>query len=109
MLEWCHNLQVPEPIFKEYSGGLSITFRFKENIGCHSKSTEKAPTNPLLRQKNIIALLEKSGPLSTKNIYAKLNLDISIRTIKTDLLSLKQAEQLSQIGQGKYTTWQINS
>lgn len=111
MIELCRNNNVPEPIFEEYSGGLSVTFKFKEKIGFYTDTANEdfsdTPLHPKQRQERIISLLEDSASLSAKEIHSGLRLSVSFRTLKTDLSALQKQGAIKQVGKGKNTVWQI--
>mgnify|MGYP006430285951 CR=1 FL=1 len=106
MIELCRSNNVPEPVFEEYSGGLSVTFKFKEKIGFSSEKTD-APLAPKQRRKSIISLLQNSELLSAKEIYSELSINVSFRTLKTDLLALQKQGLIKQIGKGKNIVWRL--
>jgi ATP-dependent DNA helicase RecG len=106
MIELCHSNNIPEPIFEEYSGGLSVTFKFKEKIGSFSEKLN-SPLHPRQRRERIIPLLKESGSLSAKEIYTALKVKVSFRTLKTDLLALQQQGRIQQEGKGKNVVWQL--
>ena len=106
MIELCRRNNVPEPVFEEYSGGLSVTFKFKEKIGFYSEKAD-APLHPRQRRERIISLLKDSGSLSAKEIYSELKVKVSFRTLKTDLLALQKQGLIKQVGKGKNVVWQL--
>lgn len=113
MIALCRELKMPDPVFKEYSGGLSVTFKFKEKIGFRSGiGTAKGSPNflkhPTERHKNILTLLKKSQALSAKEIHNQLSIQIGYSTIRADLSALQQQGLVKQIGKGRSSLWQLN-
>lgn len=94
MIALCKNNNVPDPIFEEYSGGFSVTFKFR------LISVEE-------RRKKILQLLASVESLSAREIHSKINVDVSFRTIKVDLLSLKEQRKVRRVGTGKKISWQF--
>lgn len=110
MMDLCRQFDIPDPVFEEYSGGLCVTFKFKEKIGPYrGKSDNKKNTisTPAERYEKILNLLKNSKPLSVKEIEEKLAITVSLRTIKRDLLMLKKQNLVQQAGKGKNILWQI--
>ncbi|HCC24727.1 MAG TPA: hypothetical protein DEP85_04355, partial [Holosporales bacterium] len=107
MIDLCREQNLPPPEFTEYSGGLSISFRFKEQV-------TKLENLPLkleklnLRQRKIYNLLLNEGPLSPKDIMSKLDEDISERTLRLDLAILKNSGFLEKSGQTTSSVWFVS-
>lgn len=59
------------------------------------------------RQSEIITLLQEKGKLSAKDIHEMLDHSISERTLRVDLLKLKNRELLITIGNGRSTCWML--
>jgi len=57
------------------------------------------------RQKDIIALFNEGETLTAKEIFIRLEWDISERTLRFDLLELKAKGIIGMIGQGPSTCW----
>ncbi|MEI8295018.1 MAG: ATP-binding protein [Alphaproteobacteria bacterium] len=104
MVDICSESGVPEPEFNEYSGGLSVTFKYKESIG--EPVIEKAPFNQLTRrQQDIIELLTQNGELSPKKIMEMLKEPIAERTLRRELEILKNLVIVETKGYGRATVW----
>lgn len=103
MLELCKENDVPEPVFKEHSGGLTVVFRFKEPMGGVSKTPPKTILNT--RQEEILVLLQRGNALSANDICNLLKPPPSIRTMNVDLALLKKLGRVEQQGKGRSTLW----
>lgn len=113
MVTLCRDLKMPDPIFKEYSGGFSVVFKFKERIGFYAgvSATEKSSSflkQPSERRQNILVLLKNSQALSAKEIHSKLGIQIGYSTIRADLAFLQKEGLVKQTGKGKNSLWQLN-
>lgn len=101
MIETCLANDLPAPTFKEYSGGIAVTFGFKHPM---STSKNNIPKSDFKRRREEILLL-LSTPLSASDICEKLQNPPSIRTIQADLLELQNQGLVHQMGKGKKTRW----
>ncbi len=108
IFDLCRENDVPEPDYQEYSGGVEVTFRFKEPIGSTGR---KAIHKPLLsmRQEEILKLLDDKKQLSANEIFSKLKEPPSLRTVKADLSELKKLGLIEQRGKGPNTIWVFKS
>ncbi len=70
MLDLCKEQGVPEPEFEEYSGGFSVTFKFKNPIGTVTKEQLIVPSQWEIstRQKQILAILSQHGKIALREI-----------------------------------------
>ena len=61
------------------------------------------------RQKSILLTLKNHKPLTTKQLYQKLekSLSVSERTLRSDLSTLKEAGMVKMIGKGPSTQWTV--
>src|SRR3990167_5742136 len=105
MIDLCKKEGDPEPEFSEYTGGLSVIFKFKEPIG-----TTRQPITPLPpltnRQKTILAIIESSDELvQIQKIMKELENPPSQRMVQIDLNYLKTQGLIEQIGKGRNTLW----
>ena len=57
------------------------------------------------RQQEVLALLKKHKNLSTKEIASLLTTEVSERTIRGDLLTLKKRKVVEMIGKGPNSLW----
>lgn len=104
MIDMCREHGIPDPIFKEYSGGFSVTFTFKDPLGV--PATKELPKDILsLRQQEIVSILKESGPLSPKMIGLKLKDKVTDRTLRHDLAFLKKLGMLNSTGRANSTVW----
>ena len=106
MIENCREEGVPEPTFKEYSGGFAVIFSFKKTIGGEI-NLEKNDMKLSVRQSEILKLFNKSNIMSTNEIYAKLQNPPSLRTLHADLNILKKLERIERLGKGPSTKWKL--
>lgn len=112
----CRNWGNKDPEFFEQMGSFCVRIWAKE----HSSSLivnpeEKSIGVDLLtqmkalskRQYEIIGLLEKFEELRASEIKDKLSNTLADRTLRDDLLYLKQLKLLETKGRGKATTWRL--
>ena len=104
MIDYCKDDGVPLPIFEEYSGGLAVTFRFKESIGPATTMTSNRD-NLTSRQKEIVDILSTEGMLSVRDIKDKLNSDVTERTLLRDITLLRGMGILTSYGSARNTLW----
>ena len=102
MIQLCQQVDLPEPEFQEYSGGLSVTFRLK------TAPERELPYTLSPRQIGILKLLE-GGVMRADEIHSLLEKAPSLRTVKADLTQLLQAGWVERVGRGKATRWQRKS
>lgn len=106
MINLCQSKNNPLPEFKEYSSGLSVTFKFKTPIELITNDKRVQPFNQLsLRQKKIIELLTNYNELSPREILEKLDENVPDRTLRKDLAALKSLGILDTFGQANATRW----
>lgn len=109
---------IPEPIFEEYSTGLSVQFIFEEPIGprVHSIQSEHLmeinKESPLkiniilsIRQSEIVKILGDNLELTALDIMKKLMKPPSGRTLRDDLAHLKKQGIIESRGRGKHAIW----
>jgi ATP-dependent DNA helicase RecG len=99
ILNECLAQGLPEPIFSEDSGGVNVTFFFKEPMVTLNVSAEVeiALTE---RQREILAILRKYTALSRRAIVQALGLSISDRTLKRELSHLATLGLITLEGRG---------
>lgn len=97
MIQLCDEADVPAPKFEEYSGGVSVTFRFKTPIGT---SKPAAPAELSTRQNEILSVLRQSShPLSTNQILSQLQHPPTARTVQNDLAILQKIKPNQHVRQ----------
>lgn len=115
MLDECRKHGIPDPIFEEYSSGLSVQFIFEEPIG-PILSTEKRKQennkvhlleNLSKRQREIIDVIGELKEAKASEIKEKLSEDIPERTLRFDLGMLKKQGLIVSRGVTKNTTWYL--
>ena len=101
---------VPQPKFSEITGGLLITFKFKEPIGTifkHTPSVSERTINK--RQKIILSFINENKKTTNQQIldYLSYKLDSSPtkRTILRDLNYLKSLGLVDLEGEKKGAVW----
>jgi ATP-dependent DNA helicase RecG len=109
MLDLCKEHGVPEPEFEEYSGGFSVTFKFKNPIGVDAKMPLIEPSQREItsRQKQILAILSQQGKMALREIRAFLESPPADRTIRDDLAQLKNLGFIDSEGMGRGARWFI--
>jgi len=106
----CKANGMPEPVFEEYSSGLSVTFVFAEPIGPRATAIQKeAPelSSSALsnRQKEIIEILKQGVEFKTADIMKKLRQPPPERTLRYDLNILKKRGIIGARGRGVHAVW----
>lgn len=107
MVERCQEHGIPDPIFEEYSGGVSVQFIFAEAIGPQPTAKKTSPQLEKLskRQREIIEILEKNAELRASDIMNKLAVPPSERTLRDDLAVLKKLGIINSSGRGLHSVW----
>jgi ATP-dependent DNA helicase RecG len=103
IVDICAEEGLPEPTFEQYTGGLSITFKFKEPMGVITKAEIVLALNPL--QKEILELLKRSQQMNIDNIQSQLSEANAKRTVQNYLSILKRAGLVELKGHGKKSFW----
>lgn len=117
MFEQCREHGIPDPIFEQYSGGVSVQFIFEELIGLQVGAKHvKHPINKDIqvasaieslskRQLEILKILRGSEEMKSSEIMARLLEPPAQRTLKKDLFELKKLGLINVRGQARSTTW----
>jgi ATP-dependent DNA helicase RecG len=111
IIKLCQELGVPEPEFSEYSGGFSVTFKFKKNDIISEKQEIGSLSNLTERQLKIIEILKSNlSGLPVSEILKVFNSSerknrISLATLKRELDSLKEKNEADFEGKGRSTKW----
>ncbi|MBS0350114.1 MAG: putative DNA binding domain-containing protein [Proteobacteria bacterium] len=103
IMDLCKADGVPQPKFEELTGGLLITFKFKELIGLSKMEHKPELTD---RQKEILTLLKQS-PLNGAQILNKLKDSPAIRTVQVDLTQLEKLGLIKREGKARATAWKL--
>ncbi len=94
----------PAPYFEEISNSVLVTIPLKEPI--HTDQTIPSPSLILSeRQKLILNVLKKYGPLNRKMIIEKLKDNPDDRAVQRDLLTLKNLGLITQEGKARSIIW----
>lgn len=108
IFDLCRENAMPEPSYEEYSGGVEITFRFKELIGMTRKTIlEEKPMSA--RQKEILAIIEKQGSIGIKTIMLHLTSPPSQRMVRKDLDFLREKGLIYLKGHTRTALWQVKN
>jgi ATP-dependent DNA helicase RecG len=116
MIDLCKEDSIPEPTFTERTGGLAVTFQFKEPIGATvaniDKSSHLSPYETLnTRQKLILEYITETKKASTQQICDYLSLKFkefaTRKTIVRDLNYMKSLGLVVSQGQSRKLAWII--
>lgn len=100
VIELCQKNGMPEPHFKEENGGISAILYF-----AHSEAKVAEKIDLTARQCLIFNLLATSQGLSFQEIKSTLKLEIAERTLRNELLFLKEKNLVELIGRGQHARW----
>lgn len=107
---------IPDPVFEEYSSGLSVQFIFKEPIGPRVSGISKKQRVIELeqeygilskRQREIIEILKKLDEISASEIRKNLSELVPARTLRFDLAILKKRGMIGSRGRSQNAVWFI--
>ncbi len=90
--------------------GTTIRVVFKPHIATEGKNESisfRSLKELTQRQEKVLNFLRTREPLSAKKIYAGLKEEISERSLRSDLLELKEKGYLRMLGSGPSTLWVI--
>lgn len=107
MLKLCEEQNIPPPEFNEYSGGIGVTFRFKESVGIHSKKHTSTERLNSLRQENILSIIEKHNSVNITQIMSELKNPPSRRMVAKDLNNLKKQGLIEIKGRSTSSVWAL--
>lgn len=109
IFDLCRENNVPEPEYQEYSGGVEITFRFKEPIGFSKQQLETSVLENQLseRHQTILKILSMGSKMTVTQIAEKLKNAPSRRTIGDDLAYLKKLDLVALEGVGRGSMWHL--
>jgi len=118
MFEQCREHGIPDPIFEEYSGGVSVQFMFAEPIGPHVGERIGKPKeekidldakfeNLTRRQREIINVIRGLGEAKSSEILEKMSESIPESTLRRDLGILKKHDILISKGVTVNTVWTL--
>lgn len=110
MIRLCKEEGLSEPRFELRSGGLAVTFKFKETVdksarkvkykGQIEKGTVLTP-----RQYEILTLLDSGVEISATKIVQQLSYPLAARTLRDDLSALKKFGLIDSRGRGSHAIW----
>jgi ATP-dependent DNA helicase RecG len=111
MIDLCKEDGIPEPEFAERTGGLVVTFKFKEPIGATARKSSVSLPNKSInaRQKIILEYINKTKKSSTQEILnyllSKISDNPTKRTLIRDLNHLKSLGLIRSEGEKKGSVW----
>jgi len=100
MIEACKQGGYREPTWEEFGSSIRVTFFPHPKTMPHEEKKLKD------RQKEILNLFDEGATLSFGEIYEKLPINISERTLRYDLSELKHQGFLDFSGKGRGIIWQ---
>lgn len=103
VLEVCQKEGYPIPLWEEK--GTSVRVMLYPYSPLKKPVSQEGPLQK--RELAIIALLQKRGSLTAKEIYAELSKEISERQLRADLLALKKKNRVTTFGKGRSTHWTL--
>lgn len=103
MIDLCKEDGLLEPIFTERTGGLAVTFKFKESIGTYKTKAQQEITE---RQKEILEILTQSS-FNGEQIRNKLTDSPSVRTVQIDLSRLEKSGLIKREGKARAMLWKL--
>jgi len=103
MIALCKEDGLPEPTFSERTGGLLVTFKFKEPIGSYPPEKKQELT---MRQKEILTILQQSS-LNAAQIVTQLQDSPTIRTVQIDLTQLEKLGLIKREGKARAILWKL--
>lgn len=113
IIDLCKENDIPEPEFAERTGGLVVTFEFKEPIGATAEKIYHFPLhNELnLRQKIVLEYVKKLKKANTQQIFEYLSSSseetVVRKTIVRDLNYLKSLGLIKSEGQTRKLVWTV--
>jgi ATP-dependent DNA helicase RecG len=104
----CHENNVPEPTYREYSGGVEIVFKFNEPLApvqqvAIQKTSEISSLN--IRQEEIFSIIKQLKTATIQQIMDELKQPPSKRMIQKDLRVLKEKGLIILGGSGNKAMW----
>jgi ATP-dependent DNA helicase RecG len=106
IFDLCRENNVPEPLYKEYSGGIEIIFKFKEPIALSQQASKPALK---ARQEVILALIKKYKSISIQQLMSELVNPPSPRMVRKDLNYLKELGLIELKGSARNTFWTLRA
>lgn len=107
IIEECERAGCSAPEFEDT--GVSVVVRFWPVASQHAERTPARMPVPGPRAAKIVQILSRLGPLSAPALLQKLAEDVTLRSLQTDLRSLRDAGRVVAIGRGRATVYQLRS
>ncbi len=104
----CEKQGYQTPVWQE--NGTSIRVSFEPHLitkGGNHPTTDKPSPTLTTRQEQILQLFETNSLLNSTEVLDKLSLNVAERTIRKDLLTLKELGLITKIGDGPITKWKL--
>ena len=112
MMDICKDAGLPPPKFSEYSGGFSIELFFAESIGASViqvvnpiTKEDQGTINLTRRQVAILNILQSGKRFTTIQIAEELDEFLSIRTLRRELVTLRDKNLIMLQGYGRNSVW----
>lgn len=105
MIGYCQKNGTPEPDFQEDSGGLAVTFKFKEPMGRPAEVSTELSYKLTSRQHEVLNILSGGAKMTLNDISSKLTNPPAPRTLRDDLAHLKSLGIIDLEGRAKTSKW----
>jgi ATP-dependent DNA helicase RecG len=105
MINLCKDHDLPDPEFKEYSGGFEVSFKFREPIGVQKSFVDVSKHQLTPRQSSILKLLVSGVGMTLNEIVEQLKDAPAPRTVRDDLAYLKKLKLIILKGFGRGAKW----
>ena len=107
MIKDCKKSDNPVPKYDEIGNSFSVTLPLKEPINNITLQQPSILMPKLTDRQNKILNILKNGPLSNSQIMLKLKSSVTDRTIRQDLIKLKEMGLISSEGKTKSVIWAL--
>ncbi len=105
MIDDCRAERIPDPEFKERTGGLVVIFKFKEPIGRTQPNVTVIEPQLSARQEAIFDAIQKHGAMSTLQLLDILVNPPSRRMVRMELDYLRKIDLVEMEGYGRSALW----
>lgn len=103
----CRESGLEDPVFSEMSGGIMVTFYFKEPMGGSISCRESDQVILNERQKDILSVIRGKGIIGIRDLLYELQNPPSRRMVQKELGLLRQLNLISIIGSGRGALWSL--
>jgi ATP-dependent DNA helicase RecG len=105
IIENCKTNNYPKPKFEELGTTIRVTFFPHSKTTLPSKKIKKTSTDLTAREEIILSLFKGKATLAFHQIHKKTTPQISERTLRYDLMRLKEKGLLISKGKGRALVW----